>query len=590
MAAETTEQEGYSVEKLRRQYLDFAGTKSAEIEEQRTARHYYHADQWTAAEQKELQKRRQPIITANRVSRKINGIVGLVERLRQDPKAYPRTPKHEGGAEIATAAIRYTLDASDWQPTSSEVARSGAINGIGGIELSLEKGDHDDPEVAMALVDTENFFYDPRSVRLDFSDARYMGVAKWVDQDVAEEMFPDRAEEITSLVSDGAAGMDTSQLQDREKAWVNTEQKRVFLVEHWYIWKGEWRFCFYVASQELQSGASPFKDEKGKTFCRFVMFSANVDHDGDRYGFVRDLRSLQDEVNARRSKALHLLNTRRIIAEEGAVANVDLARREAVRPDGFIEKRPGSEFAFDDAAKMADLQGQLEFLAEAKTEIENFGPNPAVIGEGIENKSGRAIALLQQAGIAELGPFILAYRGWKVRVYRAVWNIIQAYWTGERWIRVTDEEGEPAFLQINGQQTDDFGRPVLVNALGALDVDLILDEGPDTVNIMQDIGDTLTALAQKGAAVPPQVIIKVSQLPGSTKKEIIDLLDKAQQPDPNKQAMEAENAKAEIGGKKAKAMKDFAGAVKDFAEVGAMPDQIAGQQQAAMQPQPEPAY
>jgi hypothetical protein len=42
---------------------------------------------------------------------------------------------------------------------------------------------------------------------------------------------------------------------------------------------------------------------------------------------------------------------------------------------------------------------------------------------------------LQQAGIAELGPFILAYRNWKLRVYRAVWNIVQQTWTAERYIR-----------------------------------------------------------------------------------------------------------------------------------------------------------
>jgi hypothetical protein len=55
---------------------------------------------------------------------------------------------------------------------------------------------------------------------------------------------------------------------------------------------------------------SPFHDEKGKTFPRFLMFSANVDHDGDRYGFIRNLKSAQDEINMRRSKALHLLNSR----------------------------------------------------------------------------------------------------------------------------------------------------------------------------------------------------------------------------------------------------------------------------------------
>jgi hypothetical protein len=86
-------------------------------------------------------------------------------------------------------------------------------------------------------------------------------------------------------------------------------------------------------------------------------------------------------------------------------------------------------------------------------EIENFGPNPRLIGQGgVENNSGRAIALLQQAGMAELGPYILAYRGWKIRVYRAIWNAVQQHWKAERWVRVTDDQQLAQYIQINGVQ------------------------------------------------------------------------------------------------------------------------------------------
>src|SRR6478736_3573813 len=64
------------VERLRRQYLDYLGGKILEIEEQKLARHYYHGSQWSAEEIRLLRARRQPIVTFNRVSRKINGIVG----------------------------------------------------------------------------------------------------------------------------------------------------------------------------------------------------------------------------------------------------------------------------------------------------------------------------------------------------------------------------------------------------------------------------------------------------------------------------------------------------------------------------------
>jgi hypothetical protein len=115
---------------------------------------------------------------------------------------------------------------------------------------------------------------------------------------------------------------------------------------------------------------------------------------------------------------------------------------------------------------------------EAKAEIDTFGPNPGLIGTDIPAESGRAIQLLQAAGIAELGSFIIAYRAWKLRVYRKSWNAAQQLWRSERWIRVTDDDNLQQFVQVNGWQRDENGFPQVLNQLASLDVDIILDEAP----------------------------------------------------------------------------------------------------------------
>jgi hypothetical protein len=566
-----------SVETLRRQYENFAADKREELKEQRTARHYYHADQYTAAELAEMRRRKQPPVTTPRLTKKINGIVGLLERMRQDPKAFPRTPQQEAGAELGTAVLRYALDAADWRATSAEVCLNAAVNGIGVVEFSIAAGDRGDPEIDMAVVDPETWFYDQRSVRPDFSDARFRGVAKWVDLDVAVEMFPDREEEIRNLVTRGAGGFAVSeQTADRETRWVNSQEKQLFLVEHWYLRRAVWHWCFYCWNVKLAGGQSPWKDEKGNSIDRYEAFSANVDHDGDRYGFVRHLKSPTDETNARRSKALHIMHTRRIIASDGAVNDVEKARREAVRPDGYILVNPGEHrFDFDDAAKAADWQSQIALLQEAKNELENYGPNPQLMGEmgATKNQSGRAIALLQQAGIAELGPFILAHRNWKLRVYRKMWHLIRQTWTGERWIRVTDDDNVAQFVALNRLEMTPAG-PQIVNALGALDVDIILDEGPDTLNVMQDAYDLLIQLAQGGAQVPPDVLIELSGLPAATKKKLLDRLQQAAQPNP----LMLEGAQTKIGLDRAKAAEAKARTIKTLADA-----------EAALQPAPQPA-
>jgi len=583
------QQEGYPTTRLRRQYQDFVGAKRNEIKEQRIARHYYHGDQWEENEVKVLKARRQPILTNNRISRKIDGVVGLLERTRQDPKAYPRTPQQEQGADIATEAMRYTMDSCDWPMVSSECGRNAAVNGIGVLEMALEQGDHADPEVVLTTVEPDTFFYDPRSTRPDFSDARYMGVAKWMDVEEAQLTFPDMAEEIAGLVSTGS-DVETWQQQDRERHWIDVDEKRIRVIEHWYRKANEWFFCFYSGTTELQSGSSPFYDEKGRTICRFIAFSSYVDHDGDRYGFVRNLKSSQDEVNARRSKALHQLNTRRVMARKGAVDDVEKARKEWARPDGWVELLDFEGVKPDDNARQADLAGQLQLLEEAKAEVENFGPNPALLGQGVDGQSGRAISMLMQAGMAELGPFLLHYKSWKIRVYRAVWCAIQRYWTSERWIRVTDDEGVAQFMQVNGLQLDPYGLPTLVNALGSLDVDIIMDEGPDTMNVMQDTFDVMSSLAQNNVPIPPAVLIKLSSLPGKTKKEVLQALEQPKQ-DPEKAALEMENAKAEVGKTKAEALDKFASASQKFAQAFApqpLPGEYGGDGSAPQAPAPGP--
>jgi hypothetical protein len=568
-----TASEGVDHARLKKDYLSYLELKNEEIKEQQEGRRYYHGAHWTDKQIKALNSRRQPVVTYNRIGRKINAIVGLLERQKSDPKGFPRTPKHEEGAEIATAVLRYVCDEQEWGQISPEAGLDGAVDGIGGVELLLEPGDNGDVDVGMDLVDPSGFFYDPRSLKPDFSDARYMGIGKWAELESAIEMFPDKEQELRDSLEQGTEL--TSNPDHDDKWYAGSENyRRIRIVDHWYIKGGEWHYCVYTGSVKLDDGVSPFRDHKGKTFCKYVMYSANVDHDGDRYGFVRNMKSANDEINQRRSKGLHLLNSRRIIMEKGAQSNVERIRKEAARPDGVIEYEPGTQApVFDDAAKSAELTGQLNFLQDAKDEIENYGFNPALIGTGVNQMSGKAIQLQQMAGIAELGPYMLSFKNWKLRVYRAIWNIVRDHWKAERWIRVTDDEQVAQFFAVNQMAAHPVtGMPTLVNALGSLDVDIIIDEGPDTVNMQMDQYETLQIMARNGANVPLELQIEMSPVAASVKKKWLETLQKAQQQQMQMQApamqIEMQDKQAQTEETRSKTILNMAKAQKE-----AMPEQ-----------------
>jgi hypothetical protein len=573
----------WSLTKLRKAYTDYLFSKREELDEQVDARRYYHGSQWTPDQIAVMKKRKQPVMTFNRIARKIDGVTGLIERMKQDPKAYARTPKHEEGADLATAVLRYVLDQQNWEAKSPQAAQDGAIDGIGGIELEIEDGDQGDKDIGFELVDIQSFFYDPRSYEMDFSDARYMGIGKWLDVDIATEMFPDAEEDAFS--SDDELVNNT----DRDARWFASDgvNRRVRIIDCWYKHKGGWCWAIFSGNKVLMEGKSYFQDEKKKDLCKYIMFSGNVDQDGDRYGFVRNMKSAQDGINARQSKMQHILASRRLILSHGAVDDIEKIRREWARPDGVVlTNRPVNEGVKADDQSF-DFAGWTKMLEMNLAEIENFGPNPALIGQGIENKSGRAIALLQQAGIAELGPYILAFRGWKLRVYRAIWNAAQAHWTAERWVRVTDDDGMAQYIQINGLQVDPMtGKPQMLNAIGSLDVDIILDEAPDAITMQGQSFEVLQALGPSFVERFPDIAVELSPLDSATKKKIRDKQQQSMQSQQPVQAVQMAGEQAKVKQTEADAQLKQAQTAKTMMEAKLAPlaTMLDGQGQPMQQP------
>lgn len=579
--------------KCKRAYTAYLSSKNPEIEEQKNSRRYYHGAHWTTEEIAALKKRKQPVVTFNRIARKINGTVGHVCSRRGDPKAFAENPMHEQGADLATAALRQVCDDNGWESKQFAATLNAAVDGIAGIELELKPSSrYGDMDVAFDIVDPDSFFYDPRSFRMDFSDAGYMGFGKWMDIDTAKDMVPGK-----EAMLDSCEETELTSSPDREKAWFQSDgvTKHVRIVEVWYKHKGGWCWSLFCGAGVLMEGESPFVDDDGEQYCKYLMFSAAVDHDGDRYGFVRNLKSANDEINHRRSKGLHELNTRRIIGEKGAFDDIESVRREAARPDGVVLRNPGMEAMFDDTHKLANIEGNFKFLEDARSEIENFGFNPALVGQGVQDMSGRAIQLQQQAGMAELGPFTAAYRDWRLRFYNAVWFAIKKHWSGPRFVSLQVADGQPPQpVQLNQLSNDPMtGSAAMVNALNQIDVKIILDEGPDTVTIAQETHETLAAILQAvGPMLSPaearaavRMYLNTSQIPAKDKKIFIDASEQSLQPDPmQEQAKQAELQKLVGEGLEKQASADLkqAQAAKTMVEAQMHPQAVNNEALAAM--------
>jgi hypothetical protein len=521
---------------------------------------YYDGHQWTAAEKAELAKRGQPDIVINRTRAAVNGILGVTEQGKSEPRAFPRTPNDEESADVATDVLRFIADKNRFGRIKQDSFKDMLVPGSMGVLIGADA----DLQVTVQTIRWEELIYDPKSRKADFSDARYLGIAKWMFADDVTALYPAKATEIEGTVSAGGMIGDAS-FQDRPEGstgtWIDRRQRRMMVVELYYREQG-WKRCVFHAGAILEEGDSPYQDDKGRPTCPIEAQSAYVDRNNNRYGAVRDMRGPNDEINKRRSKLLHLISTSQIQAVDPSAVevNADTARAEAARPDGVIpfgwQRVPTNDMA----------RGQAELLQEAKGELERLGPNPAILGRQGADSSGRALLARQQAGMVELAVLFGALEDWELRVYRQMWSRAKQFWKAPMYIRVTDDEDAPKFVGLNQPipgpmqigTHPETGLPAVMpsvlgykNSMAEMDVDITLESMPDTANIQaeqfQDLMQLVGASPIYQQQVPMELLIELSAVPH--KRQILDRLKKyreeGQQAQAAAQQVEAAKTEAE---------------------------------------------
>lgn len=556
-------------------------------------RDYYDGHQLTADEISTLNRRKQPIIVTNRIKRKVDAMIGLEQRMRVDPKAYPRNPQDEEVAENASKALTFIDENTRFDMKRSAVFENVIVEGYGGVEVIVEQK-RGKLEVVLNRLRWEEIFFDPHSREKDFSDAAYLGTQKWMTLDAAVDLLSgawqgEQSELVEMLEASMKNPQDGETYEDRPYEsnafrWHDKRQKRVRVAQMYYRSGGMWYLSMFCGGGEVYNEVSPYLDDDGNPTCPIILTTAYVDRENRRYGVVRSMISQQDEINKRRSKLLHQLNTRQTIGVKGAVDSVSGMKRELASPDGHVDINIE---AFEDAARVGirpfevvqnsdQTSGQFSLLQESKAEIDMFGPNPSLIGQTEQGASGRAIMAQQQAGMAELAPLYDALRDWTLRVYRAMWERVKQFWTDERWVRVTDQYGQTEWLGLNvpsgppsmvidmatGQPM--MQPPPMQNVVAEMDLDIVIEEVPDHVTLQQEQFEQLAQMAQQGIPIPPEMIIKASSI--RDKAEILEALQQQQQAAAQaQQAAQAEASQRENMTAQAKAQKDMAGAAKDAA-------------------------
>lgn len=520
----------------------------------------YDNIQWNEEDAQILRDRGQMPLVFNEVAPMVDWIIGTERRTRVDWRVMPRAEDDVEMADIKTKVLKYVADINRVTFARSRAFADAAKAGVGWID----DGVRDDPTqdiLYSKYEDWRNVLWDSASYEHDLSDARYIFRWRWVDEDIAVMMFPDREDVIRRAVEDSrhAAFSDWE-----EDAWYTAEEllsgaqngtlrssgsgmmidakrRRVKLIEAQYrmpakskiVSDGPLKGAFFnekdgallnalsqvggsiidkvvmrvhmavfTESQMLAMSPSIFRHNR---FSLTPVWCYRRGRDRLPYGVIRRVRDIQQDLNKRASKALWMLNTNQIIADEGATDDWNTLRDEADRPDGLIIKKQGKDIQIRRDTDAATGQIQMMTL-DAQSIQKSAGVSQENMGRQTNAVSGEAIRARQlQGSVATTEPFDNLRLAVQVSGEKQL-SLVEQFYTEEKVVRLTGSKGAIDWVKVNQPEVLADGSVRFINDITSSMGDFVVSES-DYAGTMRQV--MFEALNQLAARLLPEVALRL---------------------------------------------------------------------------------
>lgn len=563
-------------------------------EEAREDYAFFEGQQWTEAEKQRFAKSGRPNLTINRIKPLINVLSGYQRLNRYDIDFLPRTADDVEICQVRRGMTKYVLDRSDYDSQESLAFMDAAIGGLGWLSVGYSYDEETgDGEATVRRENPFGVYVDPEAHADDFSDAKYICMAKWVDKDELARVFPEHAEAIEAqyAVYDTAETEESVHSKD-DLLWYKKELQKVRLVQCWYkqaeevtlfrladgseipkedvtiemfltgqiepveprtVGRTVVRVCSFFDRVLLEDMESPYAHGEFPVV-PITCYYYGIDGEEIPAGFVRDLKDPQREINKRRIQMLHILNTS---SNGGGWIEEDAMTPEQARE--FEEKgnMPGH---FQKVNAMALQSGKIrerqpmstpaaliQAEAQATSDLPAIsGINEALMGVGIPSESsGRAIELKQRQSVTHIAPMFDNLRRAKKKLAFLLWGkrgkpgVIPQFYTEDKVYRI---EGR------NGQQFVPVNHPVVVgqDPIAGPIISTMNDLSQGEFDIV--VSDTQASTTQRQAQLWGLVdAVQKLQIPGDIVFDIIlDLSDIPNREDVKQRWMERQQQAAQV--------------------------------------------
>lgn len=517
---------------------------------------YYDGNQLSTETIEKLKERGQPPLISNFIKPTIDTVLGIEAMSRTDWKVRAEDDGtcSEELAEALSLKMKHAETETGADRGISEAYGAQCKAGIGWVEVSRET-DPFKPPHRVKYIHRREIFWDWRSEQPDLSDALYLMRRRWFELDHAIALMPQYAT-LFSMTANGWAGFDpileqeTNLVQSWEMErdtrlatsdWRDIQRERICLNEIWYrkwvrayvlelpngrIIEADFnnerhneaivagvvgikqatfqkvRLAWFAGPHFLYDIPSPYKHNH---FPYVPFFGYREDNTGAPYGMIRTMISPQDEINARKSKMLWGLNSRRVVADADAVTDHAQAAREVARADAYVilnsQRKPGSQFNVESGADLAAQQFQV--MQDAKEEIsEVSGIHKTMMGQQTGATSGLAVNSLAEQG-RNTQALINDNKNFSRRMVGELLFSLEQERLSEREYPVTIGEGRSKKTIILNQrvQDEETGEMIIKNDVSKVKAKIVLDDVPSTPTFRNQ---QLMMLSEIVKSLPPE--------------------------------------------------------------------------------------
>ena len=529
----------------------------------------YRGNQWDAADVAVLDDEGRPALTINTILPTINTVLGEQSTRRADVNFKPKGNGTQELADVLNKLYIHIADTNKLDWLESTVFADGLIQDRGYFDVRIDFTDHIQGEVRISTKDPLDILIDPDAKEYDPKTWNEIFETKWMSLDEVEEQYgQDPADKLRVAAEYGnTMGQDSVEYEEtrygdtytgveyNQGSTTNPEENRqmraVRVIERQYYQLKECSYYVDAVTGDMRQVPGNWGERKKKKFAdeyglemitrldRKVRWTVTADkvvlHDdwspyecftivpyfpywrrGRPFGMVRNLISPQEQLNKISSQELHIVNTTANsgwIVETGSLNGMtaDDLEEHGAETGLVLEYNRGSS----PPAKIPPNQiptGLDRLGQKAATNIKTIsGISDAMLGTDSPEVSGVAIQQKQNRGVLMIQVPLDNLQ--KTRQYLAehVLRLIQAYYTEERLIQITDET-DPMKPEV----------PIVINQVtpeGDIINDLTLGEYKVVVGTMpaRDNYDEVQfaeaiSLRQVGVPIPDDLIVDYSHL------------------------------------------------------------------------------